>query len=88
MALDLIKRSVMLLFSIVKPSLITFQGVNPSESAETISVKISNSKEDVSTYFNDGQRKVDFVLVSHELTSGDGQGQGSSAVTAAAQAFK
>lgn len=87
MAPDL-KRSVMLDLLIFKPSLSTFQGVHPSESAETISVKINNSKEDVSTYFNDGQRKVDFVLVSQELTSGAGQGEGSSAVTAAAQAFK
>ena len=83
-----VKRSVILDLFIFKPLLLTFQGVHPSESAETISVKINNSKEDVSTYFNDGQRKVDFVLVSQELTSGAGQGEGSSAVTAAAQAFK
>ena len=87
MAPDL-KRSVILDLFIFKPLLLTFQGVHHSESADTISVKINNSKEDVSTYFNDGQRKVDFVLVSQELTSGAGQGEGSSAVTAAAQAFK
>ena len=65
----------------------TFKGVHPSESSETISVKISNSKEDVSTYFNDGQRKVDFVLVSQEMAGASGS-EGATAVTAAAQAFK
>lgn len=50
-------------------------------------MKISNSKEDVSTYFNDGQRKVDFVLVSQEMAGASGS-EGATAVTAAAQAFK
>ena len=60
-------------------------------------MKISNSKEDVSTYFNDGIRKVDFVIVYQDQTGNQpretGQdgieaSQESSGVAAAANAFK
>ena len=63
-------------------------------------MKISNSKEDVSTYFTDGIRKVDFVIVYQDQTGNqpretDHHGQDgieasqeSSGVAAAANAFK
>ena len=63
-------------------------------------MKISNSKEDVSTYFNDGIRKVDFVIVYQDQTGNQSRetdhhgqdgieaSQESSGVAAAANAFK
>ena len=54
----------------------------PAASTENITIPIARSKEDISTYFNDGSRKVDFVLVYQDqsgvgskLDSGGNQSQ-------------
>lgn len=75
----------------------------PAASSENISIPIVKSKEDSSTFFNDGSRKVDFVLVYQEQSGvgskpdyGGNQSQNEdgsqenkkSTVAAAAHAFK
>ena len=75
----------------------------PAASTENITIPIVRSKEDPSTYFNDGSRKVDFVLVYQDQSgvgskpdSGGNQSQEGenggerrkSSVAAAALAFK
>ena len=78
-----------------------FQAVFPADSNENIAVTYTNSKQDISTYFNDGSRKIDFVLVYQDQAGAEGgQGQGvvgasvdapeqqATGVNAAAQAFK
>ena len=74
----------------------------PAASSENISIPIVKSKEDSSTFFNDGSRKVDFVLVYQEQSgvgskpdygnqsqNEDGsQENKKSTVAAAAHAFK
>ena len=68
------------------------QAVNPAQSAESLFVPVKQGQEDVSTHFNDGLRKIDFVLVYTEVRgrSGDQQRdvEASPGVLAAAQAFK
>jgi len=84
-------------------SLLKNEAVFPAASSENISIPIVKSKEDSSTFFNDGSRKVDFVLVYQEQSgvgskpdSGGNQSQNEdgsqenkkSTVAAAAHAFK
>ena len=86
-----LKRKVCLL-SRENWQIISVQAVHPAQSAESLFVPEKQGKEDVSTHFNDGLRKIDFVLVYTEVRgrSGDQQRdvEASPGVLAAAQAFK
>ena len=55
-----------------------------------MAIDLKRSKEDISTYFNDGLRKIDFVLVYQDgkVRGGQQEGDASPGVLAAAQAFK
>ena len=85
-----LKRQVCLLARILQ--LISVQAVHPAQSVESLSVPVKQGQEDVSTHFNDGIRKIDFVLVYTEVRGREGDHQrdveATPGVLAAAQAFK